>query len=38
MPAPAITITQLYDILSQKIGREEAKILVDYFEVKVMLQ
>ena len=30
-----ITITQLYDILSEKMGREEAKNLVEYIDIKI---
>ena len=33
--AMAIKITELYDILSQKIGQAEAKALVEFIETKV---
>lgn len=31
----AISITELYDLLSQKIGKVEAKALVEFIETKV---
>jgi len=31
----AISITELYDLLSQKIGQAEAKALVEFIETKV---
>jgi hypothetical protein len=33
--ALAIAITELYEILSQKIGKTEAKTLVEFIETKV---
>ena len=33
--AMAISITELYDLLSQKIGKVEAKALVEFIETKV---
>lgn len=30
-----VSITKLYDILSQRLGREEAESLVDFVETKI---
>lgn len=30
-----VSITELYEILSQKLGKNEAKLLVDFVETKV---
>lgn len=35
MPREAITITKLYEILAQRIGKNEAECLTQYVEVKI---
>jgi hypothetical protein len=35
LSATTITTTSLYDILSEKLGREQAKNLVDYVDAKI---
>jgi hypothetical protein len=35
MSTATITTTSLYDILSEKLGREQAKNLVDYVDTKI---
>jgi flagellar biosynthesis component FlhA len=35
MSTTTITTTALYDILSEKLGREQAKNLVDYVDAKI---
>lgn len=35
MPREAITLTKLYEILAQRIGKNEAECLTQYVEVKI---